>query len=121
MYILGILRVGDKPFEGCSDLFSRLSDVEEDLMISIMGRFHRRPRVQHPKGLPIHSLCYFQSNYPVSIKAIEKALAAEPEDDPSWAYGDSFGMTPLHILALSTKPNLELWKLLFRLGNSENF
>ena len=74
-------------------------------------------------GLPIHKLCYFQAHYPTAtaLKKLQEAAESNVGDDGNLAeIGDVFGMTPFHIAALSTKPNLHLLQALTRLY-SANF
>eukprot|EP00980_Cylindrotheca_fusiformis_P029795 scaffold23864_cov103-Cylindrotheca_fusiformis.AAC.1 len=64
-------------------------------------------------GLPIHELCYFQTSTPSKMES--SATYLEILDRMalmSVRQRDAFGMTPLHILALSTVPNLSLCQAL---------
>ena len=64
-------------------------------------------------GLPIHKLCYYQSYHPTElvIEQIETLI-------PSLDVVDCLGMTPLHILACSTKQSLDLYQLI--IANNPN-
>lgn len=55
--------------------------------------------------LPIHRICYYHANDSSSLKKLKTLLA---EDAAAGNQTDVFGMSPLHIAALSAKPNLKL-------------
>jgi len=55
-------------------------------------------------NLPIHKMIYYQS--------YRQSMAMDILDDPSIKQQDTLGMTPLHILACSTKQNIGLYKAL---------
>ena len=73
-------------------------------------------------GLPIHEKCYYQSYYPVEDVLLDLERAIDPRAQHSRrlrsklnATGrtqDCLGMTPLHILACSTKHDVRLYRLL---------
>lgn len=62
-------------------------------------------------GLPIHKLCYYHSYYPVEV-TIRKLLREIKLIGTDGQTQDCLGMTPLHILALSSNQNIESYKLL---------
>ena len=60
-------------------------------------------------GLPIHAICYYQSYHPT------KSVIQNLKQEVNFRAGkqqDCLGMTPLHILACSTKQNVEMYRLL---------
>jgi hypothetical protein len=65
--------------------------------------------------LPVHELCYYYhqgyNNNPSTLEKLTEILA---EDSTDGNQGDIFGMTPLHIAALSAQPNLELLRVLLQ-------
>ncbi|KAL3942149.1 MAG: hypothetical protein SGBAC_003611 [Bacillariaceae sp.] len=83
-------------FPGCEDL---LEVFEEDQLLDVLQ--HRFD------GLPVHRICYFQkySEEETVLKEIRQSLISEPFE----TFQDGLEMTPLHILALSCKPRLNLW------------
>ena len=96
---------GDTPqtelFERCNKLYEQYSN-DDEFEESLQSRF---------KGLPIHRLCYFEANksHVWNIDSLGRSLfrGAEHYYD-TVDKQDTFGMTPLHILTLSAKPNLNL-------------
>jgi hypothetical protein len=92
-------------FDSCTQLQELFPD-EDDRINALKSRFD---------GLPIHKICYYQA-YHNTATSLEKLKRAIVNDDTARERQDSLGMTPLHILALSVKPNFHLWKVL--LGNS---
>jgi hypothetical protein len=92
-------------FDGCTQLQELFPD-EDDRINALKTRFD---------GLPIHKICHYQA-YHNTATSLEKFKSAIVNDDTARKRQDSLGMTPLHILALSVKPNFHLWKEL--LGNS---
>jgi hypothetical protein len=90
-------------FTGCKDLEDVFPN-HDDLMEALCHRFD---------GLPIHKFCYYQSFLPTDqsrVKNLNMALLEEPDD--TRMHQDCLGMTPLHILACSVQPNLELCQVL---------
>ena len=67
------------------------------------------------QGLPLHELCYYHSYHPtsVTINDAKRHLEYQKSQDNFLAV-DSCGMTPLHIVAVCAKPNIELWTLLLQ-------
>lgn len=89
-------------FIGCAklkELFPE-EDNDERLLQEVESRFN---------GLPIHRLCYFQSYHSITetMAELQKIMSTSPS-----CGADLFGMTPFHILALSTRPNIEIFQAL---------
>ena len=65
-------------------------------------------------GLPIHELCYYQSYHPVEdvLLDLERAIDPGAQHYTTGTVMDCLGMTPLHILACSTRHDLRLYQLL---------
>ena len=61
--------------------------------------------------LPIHKICYYQSYYnnETTMKSIKREIKSLHTPGKQQ---DCFGMTPLHILACSTKQNVDMYRLL---------
>jgi hypothetical protein len=88
---------------GCDSLQSQFSDWG-DLEHALQNRF---------SGLPIHRLCYYQGYAPATatLKGLGSSLLFGVERYyPTLEKQDKFGMTPLHILSLSQRQNLQLCK-----------
>ena len=85
---------------GCHDLL-RYFGSHEIIYDSLESRF---------EGLPVHRLCYFQSHYPADVTIRRINSITERNEGPFNLSNnqDCLGMTPLHILVCSSKPNLEL-------------
>lgn len=64
------------------------------------------------EGLPLHQVCYSHPYHPTlhTIRKLHRALAKG--GDP--AATDDFGLTPFHLLALSTKLDLHVWMTLMQ-------
>lgn len=64
------------------------------------------------EGLPLHQVCYSHPYHPTlyTIRKLHRALAKAA--DP--AARDDFGLTPFHLLALSTKLDLHIWMTLMQ-------
>jgi hypothetical protein len=76
----------------------------DDLVSKLQHRFD---------NLPAHRLCYYQSYYPL-MEAMENLRQSMDADPAACTNVDAFGMTPLHILALSQTPNLSLFQALMK-------
>jgi len=85
--------------DGCEDLEEALPD--EDLVYALEDRFD---------DLPIHKTCYYQSYHDTeeAMQNLKLEIAIFESDKNQ----DCLGMTPLHILACSTKPTIEMYRLL---------
>jgi hypothetical protein len=105
VFIPPVVVLLEASFDGCTQLQQLFPD-EDDRINALKTRFD---------GLPIHEICYYQA-YHNTATSLEKFKSAIVNDDTARERQDSLGMTPLHILALSVKPNFHLWKEL--LGNS---
>jgi len=64
-------------------------------------------------NLPIHDLCYHQIHNPLAPTLRLEELMASDDALSVWEV-DKLGMTPLHILALSAKPNLDMFSVLVK-------
>ncbi|KAL3930789.1 MAG: hypothetical protein SGBAC_011614 [Bacillariaceae sp.] len=64
-------------------------------------------------GLPLHQVCYSHSYHPTlhTIRKLHRVLAKENTDPTA---RDAFGLTPFHLLALSTKLDLHVWMALMQ-------
>lgn len=65
------------------------------------------------EGLPIHTVCYFQSFYSNAMDQLVQAMEQSGSKSDQKTV-DCFGLTPFHILALSKRPNKELWLALLK-------
>ncbi len=61
-------------------------------------------------GLPVHEICYYHS-YRDSA-TVTRSLKREMQKPIADKHQDCLGMTPLHVLACSTKHDLEMYQLL---------
>lgn len=68
------------------------------------------------EGLPLHQVCYSHPYHPTlhTIRKLSRAL--QKGADP--ATRDDFGLTPFHLLALSTKLDLHVWMTLMQGTNA---
>ena len=64
-------------------------------------------------GLPIHKICYYQS-YEVDETVATRQLRDELDQYNDFPAQDCIDMTPLHILACSTKQRIEMYTVLIR-------
>lgn len=94
----------DKIFHGCQDLRQVFPDVD-DLANALKHRFD---------GLPLHDLCYYQSYHPTATMLECLAKATLASYTTSERRQDCLGMTPLHILILSSKPNVKIIRVLLQ-------
>lgn len=99
-------QVSESSFRGCYDLL-RLFGSEEMIIDELTSRF---------KELPIHKLCYYQSEDVIELLTSTGLL---PDNNkvslivPSVVHAqDCLGMTPLHILACSSAQNLGLYRFI---------
>ena len=69
-------------------------------------------------GLPLHRICYYHSHYSseVAICNLSGEMGAQSSSISRASRGDTdcIGMTPLHILACSTKHHMDMYELLVR-------
>ena len=90
-----------------SDLH-QLFDSEDQLINALKHRFD---------NLPIHKMIYYQSYNDFTVDQLNNATnvrisRSRSKPDPTGSQQDCLGMTPLHILACSSKQNLSLYKVL---------
>ena len=92
-------------FDRCTDL-QQLFGSETNIINSLKHRFD---------NLPIHKMIYYQSYDPVSVDQMNNATDISKRGsklNPTGIQQDCLGMTPLHILACSTVPSIDLYKVL---------
>ena len=101
-------------FEECHDLF-RLFGSQEKIECALKSRFD---------GLPIHDgLCYYHQHHPTEVVLAQlnrlfdkspnpKRLKLGTSNETIDYDQDCLGTTPLHILACSTRHNLDLYQLI---------
>ena len=99
-------QVSESSFRECYDLL-RLFGSEEMIIDELTSRF---------KELPIHKLCYYQTEDAIELLASTGLI---PDNDevslivPSVVHArDCLGMTPLHILPCSSAQNLGLYRFI---------
>ena len=98
----------------CTDLKLALLDTERENIFDIAeGLRHRFD------DLPIHKLCYYQSYHDTetAMQSLKREINPWTSKPPgqlntTGKEQDCLGMTPLHILACSTKQNVEMYRLL---------
>eukprot|EP00980_Cylindrotheca_fusiformis_P006589 scaffold1389_cov122-Cylindrotheca_fusiformis.AAC.7 len=86
---------------------AKLADSGADLLQKLKHRFDE---------CPLHELCYYHS-YNSEAETMEKLntiLKADPSS--GWSKVDKFGLTALHVMALSQNPNLRMMKALMNGG-----
>ncbi|KAL3932569.1 MAG: hypothetical protein SGBAC_010791 [Bacillariaceae sp.] len=123
----GLLVIGEKVFEYCTALRnvaipSTVEVVEANAFLNCLKLEQRFPytadlheALRHRfDDCPLHRMCYQQAFLQTHPTKME-------HDDMQWSTGanlDCFGMTPFHLLSLSTEPNLQMLKdLLQQLPN----
>jgi hypothetical protein len=96
--------IGKRAFQECDQLRKIYKD-DNILIQALRTRFDR---------LPMHQVSYYQSYH--STKSTLENLKKAIKESKAENYGrqDCFGMTPLHILALSKKQELGPYKLVVR-------
>eukprot|EP00980_Cylindrotheca_fusiformis_P024673 scaffold12200_cov122-Cylindrotheca_fusiformis.AAC.5 len=98
-----LTETNDSAFAFCAKLHQQFSE-EADMFHALAHRFD---------GLPIHKLCYEQPFRPAD-DTIENLYKVTGDAVDGQCGFDCFGMTPLHILALSGKPKLDLFSALLQ-------
>jgi hypothetical protein len=95
-----VTHMGANVFDGCTKLKEALPGDDEKLLNTLRNRF---------QDLPIHRLTYFHSYQDVddNLDALTVGFSQEASGDAPPGT-DAFGMTPLHLMALSSKPDLEV-------------
>jgi len=93
-------QVGERVFEGAFP--------SEDISVISEALKHRFD------GLPIHQLCYYQQYHPTNniLQHLEEVMGPPDQPNITGTQQDCFGMMPLHILACSTKHDMDLYQLL---------
>eukprot|EP00980_Cylindrotheca_fusiformis_P002164 scaffold490_cov54-Cylindrotheca_fusiformis.AAC.1 len=69
---------------------------------------------------PLNELCYYQSYYPSGDAMVQLHMLMEDDPLAATTQADEFGMTPLHILALSQTPNLSMLQTVMNGGRSDH-
>jgi len=118
----GLNEIGPAVFGHCPNLINvaipkttKWFCEEELLGCSQLSDQYRTMTVlqQRYSEMGIHELCYKQAHHPepVSVKLLKKLLEQESNTTLLSAtnYADKMGMTPFHILAISTRPNVSLF------------
>jgi hypothetical protein len=93
------LWITEDAFDSCESLFDKSNDPDEIIAI-LKSRFD---------GLDLHRLCYCQG-----FMNQDKLAERLDEVERNATIQEPFGMTPLHILAMSTAPNLSLCNALLK-------
>ena len=97
--------IGDDSLQHCHDLYEVFPGTS-DLIYALKHRFD---------DLPVHEICYYQSYYPIDTTIWNlRSEAPSSHGERESVCQDCFGMTPLHILALSTKQNMKLFEVLLQ-------
>ena len=94
-------------FSDCIDLEQLFGSVP-NIINALKHRFD---------GLPIHKMLYYQSYNNMTVDQLNNATnvkisRSRSKPDPTSNLQDSLGMTPLHIMACSTKQDLDLYRIL---------
>ncbi|CAJ1964955.1 unnamed protein product [Cylindrotheca closterium] len=90
----------EAPPNPLQEKFPSSDESDSGLLDMLRGRFD---------FLPVHRICYYQAHYAPSITRRLLAAAIEVKRAPQV---DKLGMTPFHILALSTNPDVSLFSTL---------
>ncbi|KAL3927091.1 MAG: hypothetical protein SGBAC_013222 [Bacillariaceae sp.] len=125
----GLVEIGDKAFVGCCHLKNvalptTLSKIGKDVFHKWMLRFQRMSQETKDTrllealnrrfdGLPIHKICYFQAHHLIDTTEVRLKQAIQQHHSTGFDT-DEFGMTPLHILSISAKPNVRLVKIILK-------
>jgi hypothetical protein len=95
--------VDESAFYACLDLL-HIFGTKEAIVNALRNRF---------AGLPVHSIIYYKSYYPISLEEIRNKIEGiQYANIRSGVRQDCLGMTPLHILACSTVQCLEVYQLI---------
>lgn len=111
-------QIGDYAFSSCSSL----KNVGVSSFVKTVGRCvfgecledfppHEVAEMLRKRfeGLPLHNVCYFHSYDPNVMDQLQQAMEQAGTLNCGSKMVDCFGLTPFHILALSTRPNKDLW------------
>mmetsp|Transcript_27945 Transcript_27945/g.59601 ORF Transcript_27945/g.59601 Transcript_27945/m.59601 type:complete len:562 (-) Transcript_27945:143-1828(-) len=98
-------------------VFYDCTDLEQ--LFGSRAEIHRELKIRF-NNLPIHKMIYYQSYHPVTLDQVNKATNTRSGQrrilrsrlNPTGKEPDCLGMTPLHILACSTKQDLALYQIL---------
>ena len=93
--------VNEHSFEDCDKLRKRFANGT--LIEGLRSRF---------VDLPLHSLCYHQTHYSEQTVLEKLARSLQSDEVATLEKTDAFGMTPLHIMALSANPH---WRIFVEL------
>eukprot|EP00980_Cylindrotheca_fusiformis_P022802 scaffold9780_cov117-Cylindrotheca_fusiformis.AAC.2 len=129
----GLKVISEKAFEHCTSLRnlvipSTVEVVEENAFAHCMKLQQRFPYTedlmnglrQRFDGFPIHRLCYLHAFQECNEEEQDYNSVLQEQRESIRKNADSFGMTPVHILALSTKPDLGFFLALLREYESSN-
>eukprot|EP00980_Cylindrotheca_fusiformis_P030597 scaffold25086_cov127-Cylindrotheca_fusiformis.AAC.1 len=95
--------IGDNAFECCFKLLEKFPE-EEALIAALRTRYD---------GLPFHKICYYQAHHASTEETLQELTdIAEAEQSSLLKRQDAFGMTPLHLLALSKKQDIRVYQWL---------
>jgi hypothetical protein len=106
-----VTHVGHNVFDGCTKLYDIIPAGVDDnqLLEALRRRFD---------DYPIHELCYYQGHRSIPETLVQMNLIFATQDasnDPPPQITDAtFGMTPLHVLSLAAKPDLEITLLMLQ-------
>eukprot|EP00980_Cylindrotheca_fusiformis_P001209 scaffold328_cov130-Cylindrotheca_fusiformis.AAC.23 len=91
--------------------FGAVVEGYDDLVFRLKHRFD---------GCPLHELCYYHSYHPLAETMGKLKILLEADPLGATAKLDAFGMTPLHILALTEKPDPSLLRALIDAGRKDD-
>mmetsp|Transcript_39234 Transcript_39234/g.94893 ORF Transcript_39234/g.94893 Transcript_39234/m.94893 type:complete len:508 (-) Transcript_39234:33-1556(-) len=95
-----VARVGEDAFDGCTKLKEALPPDTGAFLECLRHRF---------RGFPIHKLAYFHSFQNVdTVMDSMNTIFSEQDEEQGPPDTDVFQMCPLHIIALSSKPHVEV-------------
>lgn len=99
--------VEDDSFAFCAKIHDKFSEESLDIHNALANRFQK---------LPLHNLCYHQSYQETDtiIQEIEDLCYNNRDEESKEQRFDCFGMTPLHLLALSARPNPRVFEAVLR-------
>eukprot|EP00526_Cylindrotheca_closterium_P011987 CAMPEP_0113626362 /NCGR_PEP_ID=MMETSP0017_2-20120614/13632_1 /TAXON_ID=2856 /ORGANISM="Cylindrotheca closterium" /LENGTH=475 /DNA_ID=CAMNT_0000536537 /DNA_START=60 /DNA_END=1488 /DNA_ORIENTATION=- /assembly_acc=CAM_ASM_000147 len=95
-------------FSSCTPLLTRLPLCTNALLLQSL-------QTRYDDDLPLHKLCYYQSYYESRddlLSELQEILCKDDSGDKFLLKRDALGMNPLHVLALSARPNKELSSIL---------
>lgn len=96
--------IGATVFRYATVIQEEFGDTEMNILCAFQHRF---------RGLPVHQLCYYQGFYPMEETLGNlKRIFVSKEWSSRIKQVDMFGMTVFHVLSMSSRPNLFLFKAL---------